>query len=158
MQPTTYNVNVYCAKHIPEHRFIHKSRTLFALFKITFIVLTPTALYEASRTSVRLKQWDEKHRQCAVFRLRESVCVYSVCWAPAVGHWLPPTLGVSYWTRAVSPACWTVGCSKHGGVMALGLNASEFNCRETQTERNAEPISKKQKGKTSNLKLLLSLP
>lgn len=91
MQPTTYNVNVYCAKHIPEHRFIHKSRTLFALFKITFIVLTPTALYEASRTSVRLKQWDEKHRQCAVFRLRESVCVYSVCWAPAVGHWLPPT-------------------------------------------------------------------
>lgn len=78
MQPTTYNVNVYCAKHIPEHRFIHKSRTLFALFKITFIVLTPTALYEASRTSVRLKQWDEKHRQCAVFRLRESVCVYSV--------------------------------------------------------------------------------
>lgn len=40
--------------------------------------------------------------------------------------------------------------------MALGLNGSEFNCRETQTERNAEPISKKQKGKTSDLKLLLS--
>lgn len=79
----------------------------------------------------------------------EDPSVFILC----VGHRLSDIgyrqlLGVSYWTRAVSPACWTVGCSKHGGVMALGLNGSEFNWREEQTEWNAEPISKKQKGKT----------
>lgn len=79
----------------------------------------PIQRYEAKWFVLRLEQWDEKHRECAVFCLGRFLCV-SVLWDPAAGgQWLLLSPLSLYWT------CSLRRWSAHSGLKELNLNEWE---------------------------------